>query len=176
MMMMNMKRHLTLLFAFSFVFLTAFSKPVEPIQKRLLGTWKVVKVEKYDIPNIIPPAPQNTQKSTTTHKDTTTSAMSATATAHQASKMEDRLNRIIQTEMHSKLTINADKTAIEERPGKTLKGTWKLKKHGTILLVNSKERGKKMTIDIIHVNDTSAVVIQRLPIGGLKITYRKEKK
>lgn len=169
-----MKRNLTLLLAFTFVFLTTFCNAGQPIQKRLLGTWKVVKVEKYDIPNIPTPPPQNTQKGTATPGDTT--AMSATATLHQTSKMEDRLNRIIQNEMLSKMTINADKTAIEERPGKTVKGTWKLKKHGTVLLVNSKEKGKKMTIDIIRVNDTSAVVIQRLPIGGLKITYRKEKK
>jgi hypothetical protein len=170
MIMMNMKRHLTLLLAFIFVFLTAFSKPAQPIQKRLLGTWKVVKVEKYNIPNIPTPAPQNTQKG---GGDTT--KMSATATLHQASKMEDRLNRIIQNEMQSTLTIKADKTAVEERSGKSVKGTWKLKKHGTLLLVNSKEKGKKMTIDIIHVSDTSAVVIQHLPIGGLKITYKKVK-
>ena len=64
---------------------------------------------------------------------------------------------MIQSELHSTMTVNADKTAIKEYPRKTVHATWKLKNKGTNLLVNSKETGKKMTFYILHINDTSAV-------------------
>jgi hypothetical protein len=169
---MNMKRLLTLLFAFTVVFLISSCATFQPKQKYLIGTWKAVKVEKYNIPNTPLNTVENTQKSKSNAGEKTDSSV----VAKQLSKTEQRLNRIIQTEYHSTLTINADKTATKEIHGKTIHAKWKLKNNGTRLLVNNKETGKKLTIDIQHLNDTSAVVVENLPVGGLKITYKKEKK
>jgi hypothetical protein len=71
-------------------------------------------------------------------------------------------------------TTNADKTAVKEYPGKTVHGTWKMKSN-TRLQVVSKETDKKLLMDIVKINDSIAVVKEPLPVGGIKITYRKVK-
>jgi len=165
-----MKRPLTLFFAFAITLMIS-SCATSLNQKKLVGTWKAIKIERYNIPNLAASASgeNRNDKSSATTAD-------STAAPRQLSKAEDQLNRLIKMEQRSTLTLNADKTAIKEIPGKTIHATWKLKKQGTRLLVDSKEAGKKMTIEILHINDTSAVVVETLPIGGLKVTYRKEKK
>ena len=184
---MNMKRLLTLFFAFTFAFLIISCATFQPNQKRLVGTWKAVSVEKYNIPNL-KTATQNTPQvvpdrktGTNTGTNTTTATTivvdtNASSQVPEKSRAEKVLARMIENEKTSTLTINADKTALKESPGKTVHATWKLKKKGTQLLIATKETGKKMTVEIQKITDTSAVVLETLPIGGLKVTYHKVKK
>jgi len=140
-----------------------------PNQKKLIGTWKAEKIEKYNIPNLPAQSASTASKATAAPGDTSVSSSS------QAAKFNEQLARMIRTEERSTLTINADKTAVKEVPGKTINAKWKLKKKGTHLTVNIKESGKKMEIDILRINDTSLIAVTNLPIGGLKITYKKLK-
>jgi hypothetical protein len=158
---MNMKRAVTLFFAFTFALLVT-SCATTSNQKKLIGTWKAIKIERYNIPNLAASATgeAKTVKSSATTPD-------STGAPRPVSKAEEQLNRLIKMEQRSTLTLNADKTAVKEIPGKTIHATWKLKNKGTRLLVDSKDAGKKMTIEILHINDTSAVVVETLPMGGL---------
>ena len=167
-----MKRLLTLFFAFTVAFLISSCSTINRNKKYLIGTWKAEKVEKYNVPNRQIPAAGSQGKTKPGTGDTIASA----DTAGQASKVKGQIDRLIQAEHRSTLTVNANKTAIKESHGKTVHGKWKLTNHGTRLLANSKETGKKITIDILHINDTSAVVTQNFRFGSLKITYKKVKK
>ncbi|MGA2824117.1 MAG: hypothetical protein ABSE72_11395 [Bacteroidales bacterium] len=167
-----MKRLLTLFFAFTVVFLISSCAILQPNQKYLIGTWKAVKAEKYNIPN----TPSNTAANAQKSKNSTGEKIDSSAVARQLLNTERQFTRLIVTELLSTIIMNANKTAIKEFNGKTEHAKWKLRNNGTRLLVNSKETGKKLTIDIQHINDTSAVVVEHLPVGSLKITYKKEKK
>jgi hypothetical protein len=169
---MNMKRLLTLCFAVTITFLISSCATFSPNQKYLIGTWKAEKVEKYNMTNLQIPAAGPQGKTKPVAGDTRPSA----DTAGQSSRIGVQIDKIIQTELRSTLTLNADKTAIKENHGKTYHGKWKLTNHGTRLLATSKETGKKKTFDILHINDTSAVITESFPFGSLKITYKKEKK
>ena len=167
-----MKQLLTLCFAITVAFLISSCATIHPNQKYLIGTWKAEKVEKYNVPNLQITAAGTQGKTKPGTGDTIASA----DTAGQASKVKGQIDRLIQAEHRSTLTVNANKTAIKESHGKTVHLKWKLTNHGTRLLANSKETGKKITIDILHINDTSAVVTQNFRFGSLKITYKKVKK
>ena len=167
-----MKKLLTLFFVCTVAFLVSSCATSYPNQKKLIGTWKVIKIEKYDIPSVAVANAATAQKAKTGDVHDTSSAVAVS----ELSKRDKVINRMMEKELHSSLTINKDQTAVKELPGKTVHATWKLKNKGTRLLIDSKEEGKKMTIDILHINDTSAVVLENLPVGGLKVTYKKEKK
>jgi hypothetical protein len=84
---------------------------------------------------------------------------------------------LIQTELHSLLTINKDNTADKECAGIIFHDTWKWEKRGTyIQFDNNKEINWKITIDVLRMNDTSAVVLENLHNVPFKVTYKKEKK
>ena len=168
---MNMKQLLTLLFAFAVAFLIS-SCAIQRNQKYLIGTWKAVKVEPYNIPK----TPSNTIANAQNSKNTTGEKMDSTEVAKQLLKTERQLTRLTFTKLNTTLTINANKTAIKEFHGKTEHAKWTLKNKGTSLLVDTKETGQKLTMDIQHINDTSAVMMENSPLGRLKITYKKEKK
>lgn len=168
-----MKRLLTLFFTFTVAFLISSCATIYPNQKKLIGSWKAVKVEKYNVLNAPSQTAEDAQKSDSSTVEYTESQI----VALQSSKMEEQRKRIvIKSELHSILTINADKTATKEIQGKTIHATWKLKNNGTRLLINSKETDRKMILEIKQVNDTSAIVVETLPVGDFKITYKKEKK
>ncbi len=166
-----MKRFLTLFFAFTVVFLIS-SCAIQRNQKYLIGTWKAVKVEPYNIPK----TPSNTIANARNSKNTTEGKMDSTEVAKQLLKTERQLTRLTFTELNTILTFNANKTAIKEFRGKTEHAKWTLKNKGTSLLVDTKETGQKSTMDIQHINDTSAVMMENSPFGRLKITYKKERK
>jgi hypothetical protein len=170
---MNMKRLLTVFFIVTIAFLVSSCAVFYPNQKKLIGTWKAVKVEKLEVnvPTATAPAAGTEAKTRTG-----TGEAKSSAGLPDSAKVEKQISRMIDNEMKSTLTINADKTAIKEYPGKTVHATWKLKKRGTRLLVNTKETGKKLTLDILHINDTSVIVKATVPYGSMKVTYRKEKK
>jgi len=166
-----MKRLLTVIFALSSAFLITSCVTTYPNQKLLIGTWKTVKVEKSNIPATFgrtDPTALRATPVTAPHSD-------SAAPAAQASKAEQQLARLIQAESRSTMTINADKTAVKEYPGKTIHGTWKFKNNTNVQVV-SKETDKKVLFEILKINDTLAIVKEPLPVGELKITYKKIKK
>ncbi len=167
-----MKRLLTLFFAFAIAFLISSCSTINRNKKYLIGTWKAEKVEKYNVPNRQIPAAGSQGKTKPGTGDTIASAN----TAEQSSRIEGKNARLIGADLKSTLTLNADKTTISEYHGKSVHGKWKLRKHGTRLLTNNKESGKKRTFDILHISDTSAVVTESFPFGRMKITYKKIKK
>ena len=171
-----MNRILTILIVVLIASMGSSYAGTHPNQKKLIGTWKTVKVERYNIPNLQAQAASSASNSSTAPKTKATQGdTTAQNAAVQAKKMEEQLARIISTEERSTLTINADKTAIKEVPGKTIHAKWKLKNKGTKLIVDLKESGKRMDIDILKINDTSIVAVSNLPVGGLKVTYKKVK-
>ena len=167
-----MKQLLTLLFAFTVAFLISSCAVLQPNQKYLIGTWKAVKVEPYNSPK----PPSNTIANAQNNKNSAGGKVDSTEVAKQLLKTERQLTRLTFTELNTTLTINANKTAIKEFRGKTEHAKWTLKDKGTRLLVDTKETGQKLTMDIQHINDTIAVVLEDSPIGALKIAYKKEKK
>lgn len=175
-----MKRLLTVFFTLTLAIIFTSCATIYPNQKLLIGTWKTVKIEKYDIPgsagNAGKPAAhksaENDLKLTATA--TTNQPPDSSLSVKEPSKAEQQLARLIQSESRSTLTVNADKTAVKEYPGKTVHGTWKMKSN-TRLQVVSKETDKKLLMDIVKINDSIAVVKEPLPVGGIKITYRKVK-
>jgi hypothetical protein len=169
--MMNMRRLLSLFVVTTFIFLIS-SCAVQPIQKRLIGTWKPVKVEPIIVPGTQEQVVQKVQETKSNKLDT----VDYQAKPREITKADEQKERMIQSELRSTMTVYANKTAIKEYPGKTVHATWKLKNKGTNLLVNTKETGKKITFNILHVNDTSAIFTATSPVGRYKITYKKVKK
>ena len=166
-----MKRLLTVFFTFCVAFLITSCATTYPNQKLLIGTWRTVKVEKSNIPATLgrtDPTALRATPITAPHNDTT-------GGVKETSKAEQQLERLIKAESRSTMTINVDKTAVKEYPGKTIHGTWKFK-NNTHLLVVSKETDKKVLFEILKINDTLAIVKEPLPVGELKITYKKIKK
>ncbi len=166
-----MKRLLTLFFVFTVAFLIS-SCTIQRNQKYLIGTWKAVKVEPYNSPK----PPSNTIANAQNNKNSAGGKVDSTEVAKRLLKTERQLTRLTFTELNTTLIINANKTATREFRGKTEHAKWTLKDKGTRLLVDTKETGQKLTMDIQHINDTIAVVLEDSPIGALKIAYKKEKK
>ncbi len=165
-----MKKLLPLFFSFTVAFLIS-SCAVQPSQKRLIGTWKAVKVEPYNIPRKSSPTANNVKKTGNSYNDST----ALKPEQKLPSKSELGLQMMIQSELHSTMTINADNTVVKEYPRKTIHATWKLTNKGKAISIDSKEIGKKMTFYILHINDTSVIITESLPSGSVKITYKKEK-
>jgi hypothetical protein len=167
---MNMKRLLPLIFPLTIVLLIS-SCAIQPIQKRLIGTWKVVNVDPIYFTNL-----QEKIAYVQKHKNDKIDTVTNQAKQLEISKAEDQRERMIQSELHSTLTVNSDKTAIKEYPGKTVHAKWKLKDKGTNLVVKTKESGKTITFHIQHLTDTSALFTATSPAGKYQISYKKVKK
>jgi hypothetical protein len=165
-----MKRLLTLSILLAGTFLITSCGSTYSIPKKLVGTWKTVNIEKLAAPG----APATTAAVPAEDK----SIPDSLRYNHNPgpSKLDGMINRYLATELKTTLTINADKTAVKIFPDKTVHATWKVKKQGTRLLVTTKETGKKLTLNIIRVTDSTAVVTTEVQQVAVKITYRKENK
>jgi hypothetical protein len=184
---MNMKRALTFSFTILLAFLISSCVTTYQNQKKIIGTWKAVKVEVVDVP-VVPAATANAQstaksgtgetnvaKGSKTNPAAKTGEVNLSASKNDSARLEGLIARVVESEKKSTLTINADKTAVKEMPGKTVHSTWKFKNHGNSIIVNTKETSKKVKLDIIRITDTSAVVKSVFQVGTLKITYHKVK-
>jgi hypothetical protein len=167
---MNMKRLLPLIFPLTVVFLIS-SCAIQPIQKRLIGTWKVVNVDPIYFANLQEKIAY-VQELKSDKIDTVTNQ----AKPMEITKAEAQKERMIQSELRSTFTVYADKTAIKEYSGKTVHAKWKLKDKGTNLVVKTKESGKTITFHIQHLTDTSALFTATSPAGKYQISYKKVKK
>jgi hypothetical protein len=146
------------------------------VEKKLVGKWNPVNAE-----NLTPQAPVATTTQYVVHDTSTTGTPKKDTTitlpvpsAGKAAKIE----RAMANEMNSPVLISiADNQRTLEKyyPGKTVKGTWKLKKNGKRLAVKITETGKNYTLDIVSLTDSTTVVIEKLPVGDLQIKYAKVK-
>jgi hypothetical protein len=166
-----MKRILPLFFVLVIGLLIS-SCAVQPVQKRLIGTWKAVKIEPFTLTGTPITISENIRNGPRDRHDST----DLQPKPNNPSKVEQQVERMVQSELRSTMTVNENKTAIKEYPGKTVHATWKLKNKGTTLVVKTKETDKTMTLYIQHITDTSAVFTTTSPVGKFKITYKKEKK
>jgi hypothetical protein len=154
------------------LFLSSCSS-TKKMETKMIGNWIPVKVE-----NITPvvKAPNDTTP------DGSLSRLPDSIPAGQLGKNAARIERLVQNERRGSLKIYIkDKKRIVERivPGKTVTGTWKLKKQGKRILM--KETGgmeRKMLMDLVSVTDSTAQVITKIPEAELlmRIKYRKAPK
>ena len=138
--------------------------------KYLIGTWTPVKVEKFNMLTV--PVPAQTPAG---RGSTTTENSNLGGPQQQVSRTKEQIDRFIQVEERTPLTINADKTVVKIFHEKTVHAKWKLTKHNTRLVAKGIESGKRIIFDILRLSDTLAVVMGHYPFGDLKITYRKDK-
>jgi len=174
-----MKRLLTLFFVFTAAFLISSCATFYPNQKYLIGTWKPINIEKYSLQEHQNPVAGTEGKTNSGEGGTTHSSGMDRQTFNEKKQnvMADlKSSMAFYSDKTSSLTFKTNKTAIKEYQGKTVDAKWKLTNHGTRLLINSKEPGKKTTYDILHISDTTAIMTESFSILSMKITYRKVKK
>jgi len=179
MMKMKMKRILILLLTVTVVFLISSCATTSPSQKYLIGTWKPVNIEKYNLPVHSRSDAGNEGKTNPGTKGTTSSSDKDRQTYNerkQNAREELRSSLTFYSDNTSSLTFKANKTAIKESEGKTVNAKWKLTNHGTRLQINRKEPAEITTYDIIQINDTTAVVSESFSVLSMRITFKKVKK
>jgi len=161
-----------------------------PNEKLIVGAWKPEKAEKYfteeeekAMKNIqsqpagskpaVKPAPSSPSGST----GTTTQVIPAPS-ENRGGKRGDgdvvhQLNNLIRAESRTPMVVYPDYSAAKFYKNRTVKATWKLKGNGTVLKVKDIEKKERYRIDILEVSDYKLVIVENLPIGGIKITYKK---
>jgi hypothetical protein len=156
------------------VFLITSCSSLSKQEKLLVGTWKPVKASPFQENTktypvaVAPPA-----------TDSTTGELHVKPVAKSQEqlleeKKERDLQRIIEQQMKTTLKLNADRTCIVETPGKTINGKWKLKNKGSVLFVKTEATGKKISLDMKMINDTSAMAVSKTKSGDISIKFRKQ--
>jgi hypothetical protein len=169
---MHFKRLLLFFTGMLFILLIASCAVTHPNEQLIVGDWKPVKAEKY----IPPPKESKTKQSQAdTAKMARKSQKPKKARLAGDTEFENQLQRMMQTEMRSPISVNANNTVVKFYPGKIIKGTWKLKKKGTRIVAKEKEANKKMTLDILEISENSISVVERFPFGDIKIDYARKK-
>jgi hypothetical protein len=176
---MKFSKHLSFI-AISFLLVFAVScKVTYPTEKYLQGKWTPIKVEKYVEPGTAPAKPAKSKSTAvkTAVVDTTAGAKVLAADAMTPETDADiTLNRMIVVEQRATLEVFTDKKmVIKDYQRKVAKATYKLKKKGYVVNAKEIDSGKKLTLEILSINDTSAVVVERFPFGDIKIEYQKVK-
>ncbi|HTX88094.1 MAG TPA: hypothetical protein VMC08_03830 [Bacteroidales bacterium] len=153
------------------VFLFACSI-TSPNAKLLVGSWKPVSAEKYVDPAKAKPVvkQQAVPDSASLAKGKKTNPGMSEADHHA----EMELERAINTEKRTPMIVKADKTAEKAYHQQTVKGSWKLKKQGKQIIFTEANSGKKLKADILQINDTTVVLVERLPVGDIKVKYVKQ--
>ena len=173
---MNVYKIFPLLAFISLIVVANSCKVTYPNEKLIIGKWKPVKVEKsFDTSYL---KAQGTQLPKSAVAMDTASQKKGKKSSSQAPAVnkDNQLIRLAQSEERSSFEmISENKQVLKHYPGKTISGTWKMKKKGTRIVVKGKENGKKFTIDILDINDSTLVAKEQFPFGLLKVTYHKEK-
>ena len=163
-----------------------------PNEKLIVGEWKPVKAEKYFTPEEEEQLKKAQSQSpgirptTSGEKPAATIGGSSPTTPTPpppdqgrgggrsgGKNLADELNRLIQAEGRTNIVIYPDKTAVKFYRLRTIKATWKLKGNGTVLVAKDLEKKDRYRIDILEVSGNKLVVVENLPVGGIKITYQK---
>jgi hypothetical protein len=166
--------------AISIILVFAVScKVTYPTEKYLQGKWTPVKVEKYVEPGTASAKSSKSASSgiKSTKVDTTDGAkgQAAVATTPESNE-ETMLNRMIVVEQRATLEVFTDKKmVIKDYQRKIAKASYKLKKKGYLINAKEIDSGKKLSLEILSINDTSAVVVEKFPFGNIRIEYQKVK-
>jgi hypothetical protein len=172
---MRMKKLFTLIAIVISVTIITSCATTQPREKFLVGTWIPLKVDSYVSPNqkvSAIPAKKVKVADTTTTEQLNTELTSAAANAEE--KKAKQLEHFFATQMRTKIKVNSDKTCEIQAPGKSTNATWKLKNKGTILAIKETVSGKKRILELVQLNDTSALIIHRSPTGDFIGSYKKQ--
>ena len=145
-------------------------------EKRLIGKWSPVTVENLAVAPDQPPATQIVKVDTSTEEGTR-KEVNLTLPATLDSKGL-KIERYLENEKRSSVVFsitNNQRLVEKQTPGKTVSGTWKLKKNGKKLALKENETGRKITVDIVSLTDSTTVFVEKLPIGDIRIKYSKVK-
>jgi hypothetical protein len=150
-------------------------------QKLIVGKWKPVKVEKMLLDD-------KKQAGTTPSAGTTTpvsndTAMRAkmdakgggTGSGDAMAKSPDKISMLYLSEQKVTLEFAANKTAVKDYRGKTIKATWKMKLTGKKIVLTDMKTNEKLVLEIVELTETQAVIIEKLPFASVKVTYAREK-
>jgi hypothetical protein len=163
----------------AFIAMTVFAnscKVIYPNERKIVGKWNPVKIEKID-PAVTPTTSSSARPGSAAKMDTVAGKKGKNAQGlNPGDSRDNQLTRMATIEERTSLEVYAEKKmVVKQYPKKTFKGTWKLKKKGMQVQVKEIQTGEKHTIDILSINDTSAVILEKFPFGDIKITYKKEK-
>ena len=142
-----------------------------PNSKILVGSWRPVSAEKY-----IDPSKAESQQPAV--PDSAALAKQRNKNPNEMSdqqKAAQEWQRMVNTEERSPLVIHQDKTAEKAYHNQTVKGSFKLKHHGTRIIFTEEKTGQILKADILEINDTTIVLIERLPVGDIKVKYVKQR-
>lgn len=135
-------------------------------EKLIAGKWKPVKVEQIADPSgSSEPAKQVAPKGTKPGVSDSTKAMPA---------QDTRQDLAVKNEQRAVLEISPDHTAVKFYHKNPLKVTWKLKSKGTKILAKNIQNGEKYMLNIVSVNETELVILEKIGTATLKVTYTKE--
>ncbi len=156
---------------------------IHPNEKKLVGTWKTVSAEVYTETPAPAPAATTAKKTSVTPPDSAKASNAGrqiTITPAEAEKRKSEvLNRILKAELKStmRITIVDKKTKVFEKflPEKTIKGTWKMTKKGTVITTKEMQSDRKIVMNLLSITDSTALVIEHLQYGDLKVKFVKEK-
>jgi hypothetical protein len=171
---MKIYKPITLIAFISMIVLANSCFITHPNEKMIIGKWKPVKVEKFN-PPVTDSAAIASLSSSTPKTDSVSLKKGKNIQGKLTpAQMENQLNRMAVTEERTPLQVYSEKKKfVKQYPGKTVTGTWKMKKKGTQIHAKADESGKKQTLNIEQISDTSFVVLEHFPYGDIRITYHK---
>jgi hypothetical protein len=164
-----MQKLFTTLSFLAIIIIISSCATTHPNEIWIVGNWKPIKSEIY-VPPAKPVAPGDTVKS----KKKSAQAVQVSTVEQQ--QRTSQLDRMVANELRSPVIIKVEgKKKIVQKyyPGKTAEGTWKMKKNGQRLVAKETNTGKTITMDILALNDTNAIVVERFPYGDIKVTYKR---
>ena len=170
---MRIKKLFTL---FSFIITLFFVTSVSAMNQRekmLVGSWKPVKIAPY-VQNKHNDPVVKTRKVADTTAGVKKDTGKETIAVKDAKKKADQLQHYMDTQMRTTFTLNADKTCRIQNPSKEIEGKWKLKKKGSSLVIKVPGMTQNGTLELVTLNDTVAMAIQRTNLGDMIIRYRKQ--
>ena len=180
-----MKTSIYSLLLIGFLALISSCATTHPNEALIVGEWKPVKVEKFftdkeeeQLKNMQSNAPNN--KRVTKDPNAATSPAASPAAPAVATKgggtrqdVDAALDRVIRAESRAPLVIYPDKTVVKLYRDRVVKATWKLRRKGTVLIAKDLVNKGSYRIDILEINDNQLIVVENLPVGGIKIQYQK---
>ncbi len=179
--MKNHKNLRSLLFI-ALVLLITSCATTHPNEKLIVGTWRTVKVEKYVDESAMKaaanaPAPKTGSNVNRTEPTSQSDPPRETQSTdpERDNKVQNKLNRLIQSEERAVLVIDSGHFASKQYPGTLKRATWKMKSNGMVIIAKNIENKERVRMEIEEISENQAVIIQELPVGSLRITYSREK-
>ncbi len=172
---MRMNKLFTLISVLISVYIITSCAATLPREKMLAGTWEPQKIVPYVSNKQRGPVIVSTKNTDTTNLEKQKTENKSTSAAVNERQAE-QIQHFIGAQMRTTMKLNADKTCEIQLPEKLINANWKLKKKGTILVIRNSESGKKNSLELVFVNDTTAMAIQRSNVGDFIVKYRKQEK